>query len=271
MKKLYRINENGYSEGKPEHSSAIHRQVAYKEIYLKNRDKFTLPFSKYVVHHIDGERLNGSVKNLYICTKEQHNNIHNEQIVRKKKFTSASEIDYFLKSRRDKEQTEFGKYIKRKEEEKESEKRREEAIRGNKEVMEWVKTQEAEQRAKLKIEYARKTEEEAKARKKAKRKKIIIAVCIIIVAILLIFILKSPNQQQNQEGYYKIINYSAFCVYACGNLEKLYAINSLDRLGNPPYTYKGYKLEDTNTYVGCMCGENVYSAVIKDVEESFLK
>lgn len=75
------------------------REIAKKYIYLKNGDKYSLPFSKYVVHHIDGETFNDSVKNLYICTEEQHMAIHQEQISRMKKFANSSELDYFLKSK----------------------------------------------------------------------------------------------------------------------------------------------------------------------------
>jgi len=50
----YDKDKNGYPIGKVEHSDLIHRQIAYSEIYLKNRHKYPLPFSKYVVHHIDG-------------------------------------------------------------------------------------------------------------------------------------------------------------------------------------------------------------------------
>ena len=94
------INKNGYFEGKPEHSDLVSRKIAYKEIYRKNREKYTLFFRNYVVHHIDSEKLNNSVKNLYICTKEEHNAIHKEQKARFKRFANASEIDYFLRSKR---------------------------------------------------------------------------------------------------------------------------------------------------------------------------
>jgi len=55
----------------------IHRDVAYKEIYLKNREKYPLPFSEYQVHHLDGNKFNNSIKNLLILTREEHKKIHN--------------------------------------------------------------------------------------------------------------------------------------------------------------------------------------------------
>lgn len=92
------INKNGYSEGN-QHSDLISRKVAYEQIYLKNRDKYPLRFSQYIIHHINGEKLNNSIMNLYICTTKEHNQIHNEQIKNKKRFKSSREIDSFLKSR----------------------------------------------------------------------------------------------------------------------------------------------------------------------------
>lgn len=105
MQRKISINDNGYAEGKPEHSDLISRKVAYKEIYKKNRDKYPLKFRDYIVHHIDGDKLNNSVKNLYICIKEEHNALHNKQKERLKKFANSSAIDYFLRSRRAKGQT----------------------------------------------------------------------------------------------------------------------------------------------------------------------
>ncbi len=58
------------------HSTLIHRQIAYHKIYRKNRDKYPLPFKKYVVHHIDGDKLNNDVSNLEIMTEEEHNRLH---------------------------------------------------------------------------------------------------------------------------------------------------------------------------------------------------
>ena len=70
------IDGEGYERGKVNHSDLIHRQVAYHEIYLKNREKYPLPFSKYVVHHKDKNKRNNRVSNLEILTEKQHNIIH---------------------------------------------------------------------------------------------------------------------------------------------------------------------------------------------------
>ena len=93
MSKDYWKDNNGYP-----HSTSIHRQIAYKKIYLKNRNKYPLPFSKYVVHHIDTNPENFDEDNLYICTEEEHNTIHKEQKKNLKKFKNKRELDKFLQN-----------------------------------------------------------------------------------------------------------------------------------------------------------------------------
>lgn len=68
-------DENGYKRVKG-HSNLWHRKVAYHKIYLKNRDKYPLPFSKYEIHHIDGNKKNNKVDNLAIFTPEEHIDLH---------------------------------------------------------------------------------------------------------------------------------------------------------------------------------------------------
>lgn len=91
------FDENGYPIGDPTHSKLIHRQIAYSYIYLKNEDKYPKKFSEYIVHHIDSNKENFAIENLYICTSEQHNMIHDEQKRRLEKFKNPEEIDKFLK------------------------------------------------------------------------------------------------------------------------------------------------------------------------------
>ena len=87
----------------------IHRNVAYKEIYLKNREKYPLPFGKYQIHHIDGNKFNNSIKNLLILTREEHKKIHGiivdtlmrkevDEIIKKIKNLNGGEIRQMLNS-----------------------------------------------------------------------------------------------------------------------------------------------------------------------------
>lgn len=75
MPKTY-TDDNGYKRGKLPHSDLIHRQKAYRSIYLKNRNEYPLPFSQYVVHHRDGNKKNNRISNLQILTPAEHNAIH---------------------------------------------------------------------------------------------------------------------------------------------------------------------------------------------------
>lgn len=70
------IDENGYEREEPVHSNLIHRKKAYTQIYLKNRDRYKLPFSEYVIHHIDGNKRNNKISNLMIMLPEEHEKLH---------------------------------------------------------------------------------------------------------------------------------------------------------------------------------------------------
>ncbi len=73
----YYIDEKGYPRDCVT-DQLIHRRVAYNKIYLKNRAKYSLPFSKYDVHHKDGNKRNCSVENLKILTRDQHKEAHGQ-------------------------------------------------------------------------------------------------------------------------------------------------------------------------------------------------
>lgn len=92
MPYIQQINKNGYPVKRIEHSNLIHRQVAYIQIYLNNREKYQLPFSKYVVHHKDGNKRNFSVDNLELLTKRQHNKLHRRLKEEKEEFIEISMI-----------------------------------------------------------------------------------------------------------------------------------------------------------------------------------
>lgn len=73
------IDENGYKRRKNDdtiHSNLTHRQMAFKEIYLPNQEKYPLPFSHYQIHHIDQNKQNNNILNLELLTKEEHRAKH---------------------------------------------------------------------------------------------------------------------------------------------------------------------------------------------------
>lgn len=79
-----------------EEGKKLSRDIARKYIYVRNKEKYPLPFEEYKIYHIDGKLFNDSVNNLYLCTKEQRNALYAEQLRRKKPFESSKEIDLFL-------------------------------------------------------------------------------------------------------------------------------------------------------------------------------
>ncbi len=70
------------------YSTLIHRQIAFHQIYKKNRDKYSLPFSKYQVHHKDKNKQNNNLSNLELIERESHEKIHKIEI-RERIFTNA--------------------------------------------------------------------------------------------------------------------------------------------------------------------------------------
>ncbi|MGY4884427.1 MAG: hypothetical protein ACP5NZ_02500 [Nanobdellota archaeon] len=79
-----------------EEGKKLSRDIARKYIYVRNKEKYPLPFEEYKIYHIDGKLFNDSPGNLYLCTKEQRNALYAEQLKRRKPFSSAIEIDLFL-------------------------------------------------------------------------------------------------------------------------------------------------------------------------------
>jgi len=67
-------DEKGYL--RDSYGRLIHRQIAYQQIYCKNREKYSKPFGEYVVHHIDENKKNNDVSNLLIMFPEDHKKIH---------------------------------------------------------------------------------------------------------------------------------------------------------------------------------------------------
>ncbi len=79
-----------------EEAKKLSRDVARKHIYVKNKERYPLPFEEYKIHHIDGNLFNTAINNIYLCTKTQRNAIYAEQLKRGKPFSSSREIDLFL-------------------------------------------------------------------------------------------------------------------------------------------------------------------------------
>ena len=69
------IDERGYYRYNID-NRLVHRDIAYKEIYIYNRDKYPAKFRKYVVHHKDGNKQNNSTENLCLLTEDFHKQLH---------------------------------------------------------------------------------------------------------------------------------------------------------------------------------------------------
>lgn len=69
-------DSQGYPRFK-DNNRLVHRAVAEKNIWKKDRKKYPLPFEDYQVHHIDGKKNNYRISNLEILTKREHESKHN--------------------------------------------------------------------------------------------------------------------------------------------------------------------------------------------------
>jgi len=91
------VDDKGYL--RDTYGKLIHRQIAYQKIYEKNQHKYEDYFKKLDVHHVDGDKQNNKVVNLFICSHEDHKRIHKEQKRKLQKFKTKTEINRFLKTK----------------------------------------------------------------------------------------------------------------------------------------------------------------------------
>lgn len=68
------MDNKGYLRFK-DSDSLVHRWVAYHQIY--NKSFFFFPFSYYIVHHKDKNKLNNNAWNLQILSQGRHRKEHN--------------------------------------------------------------------------------------------------------------------------------------------------------------------------------------------------
>jgi len=72
--KVYEDNK-GYLRFRDSHK-LVHRWVAFKELYSKNKEKYPFAFDQYLIHHIDSNKRNNRPENLKLLTKYEHETIH---------------------------------------------------------------------------------------------------------------------------------------------------------------------------------------------------
>lgn len=69
------IDEKGYKRYKKD-GKLVHREIAFKEVYRKNRNSYPRRFSEYDVHHMDENKLNNNPSNLVLKPRDTHDLTH---------------------------------------------------------------------------------------------------------------------------------------------------------------------------------------------------
>jgi len=66
--------------------------VAYKNIFLKDKEYYPLSFEKYIIHHKDRDKDNNRTSNLDIVTRDEHEQIHSLELRGKKELCEYKEL-----------------------------------------------------------------------------------------------------------------------------------------------------------------------------------
>ena len=69
------LDRDGYYRFKS-NNRLVHREVAYNEIYLPNRQSYRLPFADYIAHHKNQNKKDNRKKNLELLTETEHKRLH---------------------------------------------------------------------------------------------------------------------------------------------------------------------------------------------------
>lgn len=71
------VDGRGYKRYK-DSDKLVHRHIAYKYVYSKERDKYNKPFSSYEIHHKNGNKLDNRKDNLELLLWNQHESEHSQ-------------------------------------------------------------------------------------------------------------------------------------------------------------------------------------------------
>jgi hypothetical protein len=79
---IFYIDKNGYKRYKKD-DKLLHREIAFYQVYKKNRATYPRRFSEYDVHHIDGNKLNNNPQNLILKPRDTHELTHEVKRIEK--------------------------------------------------------------------------------------------------------------------------------------------------------------------------------------------
>ena len=77
----YYVDDNGYYRFK-DSNKLVHRFIAYKYVYMPNKDRYNLKFSEYQIHHKDGNKLDNRSENLELLDPYDHKTEHSPVLIK---------------------------------------------------------------------------------------------------------------------------------------------------------------------------------------------